>query len=582
MNTGDKSRFLGLQLSFGVKINFILGLGLAILVAVGTLSYRGIDDLVQTGRFESATLADLGALEATIASIKRAESAQRKYLITGSAEDLSEYRYAMATMRADRRGFFLQGGANSENSDQQRRLKQLGSLIDERLERLDGTVEVRRGRGLEPAMAQVRSSKSAELEQQIQSIADDFRTLEFRALRVRQEDTAFSADTASYLLFWGSAFAVTLLLWAMVVIHRNQVQREAAEQALRDSEAQLRLITDSVPAFIGYADRGSHVRFHNKAFERWLSRHASRISGYTLRSLIGDQAWEHVEPHVTEVLDGRAARCDFTLTTPGGRPIDVSAEFVPRRDELGLISGYYVLATDITALKEVERMKSEFVTTVSHELRTPLTSIRGSLGLLARGVTGPLGEKAAHLVNIASENCTRLVRLVNDILDSEKMLAGKMDMRIETIDLAEIMIRSMSDNEGFAATHGVTIRFDNDAPGTRINADRDRLLQVATNLLSNACKYSFRGGAVDVRMERSGAVVKVSVGDRGPGVPPEFRPRLFQRFAQLDSVDSRRRGGTGLGLNICQGIIERLGGRIAYAPREGGGSEFFFELPVQT
>ena len=581
MNNSDKSKFLGLQLTFGAKINFILGLGLAILIAVGTLSYRSIDDLVQTGRYESATLADLGGLEAAIASIKQVESAQRKYLITGSSEDLGEYRYAVALLRSDRRGFFLQGGIHSSNPDQQRRLTRLSKLLDERLARLDATLNLRRQGGLEAATAQVRSSQTAQIDQDIQRMADEFRTHEFRALRVRQEDTAFSADASSYLLFWGTAFAVMLLLWTMVIIHRNQVQRAAAEQALRDSEEQLRLITDSVPAFIGYADRDSHVRFHNKAFERWLGRTASRIRGYTLHSLIGDEAWKRLEPHVAEVLDGKPSRCDFALEGPDGRMIDVSTELVPRRGDSGEVPGYYVLATDITALKEVDRLKSEFVTTVSHELRTPLTSIRGSLGLLAGGVTGPLSDKAKQLVNIATENCGRLVRLVTDILDSEKMLAGKMDLTIETLDLEELVVRSMRENDGFAGTHGVKMAFEDKAPGLRVNADRDRLVQVITNLLSNAIKFSPQGGTVDVGIHGSGDRLRVTVADRGPGVPFEFQSRLFERFAQLDSFDSRRRGGTGLGLSICQGIIERLGGVIAYAPRNGGGSEFYFELPVQ-
>ena len=581
LHNREKQQFLGLQLTFEAKINFILGLGLAILIAVGTLSYRSIGDLVQTGRFESATLADLGGLEAAIASIKQVESAQRKFIITGSAEDLGEYRYAIALMRADRRGFFLQGGVHNDNPDQQRRLSQLGKLIDERLARLDETVKVRRQSGMEAAITHVRSAESAQVDQEIQRLADEFRTHEFRALRVRQEDTAFSADASSYLLFWGTAFAFMLLLWAMVVIHRNQVQRAAAEQALRDSEEQLRLITDAVPAFIGYADRDSHVRFHNKAFERWLGRTASRIRGYTLRNLIGDEAWAKLEPHVAEVLDGKPARCDFALEGPDGRMIDVSTELVPRRGDAGEIPGYYLLATDISALKEVDRLKSEFVTTVSHELRTPLTSIRGSLGLLAGGVTGPLSDKAKQLVNIATENCGRLVRLVTDILDSEKMLAGKMDMTIETLDLDELVIRSMRENDGFAATHGVKLAFDNAAPGVRANADRDRLVQVITNLLSNAIKFSPQGGTVDVILHRDRDTVRVTVADRGPGVPFEFQSRLFERFAQLDSFDSRRRGGTGLGLSICQGIIERLNGSIAYSPRSGGGSEFYFELPVR-
>lgn len=344
-----------------------------------------------------------------------------------------------------------------------------------------------------------------------------------------------------------------------------------------------------MPALIGYADSDGRLQFHNKPFEQWLGRPAERVHGFTLRNLLGSETYDRIEPRIAQVLEGSAVQFDFSFRGPDGRAADLSAQLVPQHDARQRVTGYYLLVTDITALKEVDRLKSEFVTTVSHELRTPLTSIRGSLGLLAAGVTGVLPDKARELVRIAAQNCERLVRLINDILDSEKMLSGKMDLKLHTLDLGNLVERSVSANEGFAATHGVRVsvsasgRLDTDAatvPAIQVRADEDRLVQVLTNLLSNACKFSVSGGEVGVSLTRADGMARVSVSDRGPGVPAGFRARLFERFSQSDSNDVRRVGGTGLGLNICRGIIERHGGRIAHAERAGGGSTFFFEIPV--
>ncbi len=565
-----------LKLSFGVKINFILGLGLAILVGVGSLAYRSIETLVDTSRYEGTSLVEVGRLEGLIGALRRTESSQRKYLITGSAQDMSRYRAVRALVRFEETGL----GSSGHDPTQQRRLKELQSAITLRLSSLDDVVDVRKAKGLAAAALVVSNGRAEELNLRIGMLADQFRAHEFRALRSRQAETALNAETTSFLVFWGIAFSMTLLVWAMVVIHRHQAGRQVAEQALRASEAQLRLITDAVPALIAYVDRNGNLQFHNRAFEDWFNRSASQLHQQSLRTLMGQEAYALIASQVETVLAGEAVSFDFSLAAVRGKTLDLSAQFVPRRDERGAVQGYYALVTDITALKQVDRMKSEFVTTVSHELRTPLTSIRGSLGLIAGGVTGVLSDKAKELVTIALQSCERLVRLINDILDSEKMLSGKMEFSLSLFNPVELIERSIRENESYAATHKVTVKLENQAASPCVHADPDRLVQVVTNLLSNACKFSPQGGVVEVLIERSASRVRVSVSDRGSGIPADLQGRLFERFAQLDSNDSRRRSGTGLGLSISKAIIERLGGSIAFSVREGGGSVFTFELPL--
>jgi PAS domain S-box-containing protein len=565
--------------SFGVKINFILGLGLAIMVAVGSLASRSIESLVEAGGFELETFSEISSLESVIGALRRAESASRKYVITGDPADLKRYRDARARVN------FTSIGPDASGSDdtQRRRLAQLQRAVNERLRLLDAVVQMRGEPGGDVAAAQrVRSGVGEEASIRVQTLADEFRDYELRTLRNRRVETAFNARNADFVMFWGLSFAMTLLLWAMVVIHRHQAARRLAEDALRASESQLRLITDAMPALIGYIDRNDRLLFHNRAFEAWFDRSAGELRERTLRSLLGAEAYARVVPRITEVLEGREVA--FELLLPGVRGTDMylSVQLVPRLDVMNAVIGYYALATDISALKELDRLKSEFVATVSHELRTPLTSIRGSLGLLAAGVTGALPDKARELVKIALQNCERLVRLVNDILDSEKMLSGKMDWVMRELDLVELIRRSIKENESYAASHGVSVRMESSEPSIAVLADSDRLVQVVTNLLSNACKFSPPGGVVEVTVQFLGECkrVRVSVADRGAGVPRELQGRLFERFAQLDSNDVRRKGGSGLGLSICRSIIEHLGGVIGFSEREGGGSIFFFELPA--
>ena len=200
---------------------------------------------------------------------------------------------------------------------------------------------------------------------------------------------------------------------------------------------------------------------------------------------------------------------------------------------------------DISARLEVERLKSGFVSTVSHELRTPLTSISGSLGLLAGGVAGAMPAKAARLVDIARLNCERLVRLINDILDLEKAESGKLEFRLEAQRLKPIVEHAIDLNRGYAQTFGATIELRPGGDDPSVLVDRDRLIQVITNLLSNAAKFSPRGGTIHLDIRAGTDSVRILVRDEGPGISEEFRKRIFQKFAQADSLGLARQGRHG-------------------------------------
>ena len=241
---------------------------------------------------------------------------------------------------------------------------------------------------------------------------------------------------------------------------------------------------------------------------------------------------------------------------------------------------FLAVLRDVSERKQVEQMKTEFVSIVSHELRTPLTSISGSLGLIVGGAAGELPARAKRLVEIAQTNCARLVRLINDILDIEKIESGRMVFDIKPISLDRLLNEAVEANGQFAADHGVELRVEPPPPKASIFGDEDRMMQVLTNLLSNATKFSAPGSIVHVSVTPLDRFYRISVADQGSGISPEFRDRIFTKFAQADSSDTRQKSGTGLGLSIVREIITRLGGSISFESEPGRGAVFHVDLPA--
>jgi signal transduction histidine kinase len=250
-----------------------------------------------------------------------------------------------------------------------------------------------------------------------------------------------------------------------------------------------------------------------------------------------------------------------------------------RRVEV-ILRDYKHAQDQIDEHKKVERMKDEFISLVSHELRTPLTSIHGSLGLLTAGLAEGLSEKARQLLEVAHRNSQRLVRLIGDVLDLQKIESGTMPLDLRPLEIGPFLEQAIADNEAYGSQFGVSFVLNGVPARLGVRADSDGLMQVITNLLSNAAKFSPPAQAVVVSAQCRGSVVRVTVTDRGPGIPTEFRARIFQRFAQADASTTREKGGTGLGLSISKAIVERMGGQIGFETEVGVGTTFYVELPL--
>jgi len=358
--------------------------------------------------------------------------------------------------------------------------------------------------------------------------------------------------------------------------------RKAADRHLAQMEGRYRGLLEAAPdAMVVVNQRGEIVL---------LNVQAEKQFGYCRDELVGQKMTNIIPEGFAERLIADALR---TPEDALAQQIGTGIELNGRRNDgsyfpieimlspLNSSEGILVTAAirDITTRKGMERLKDEFVATVSHELRTPLTSIAGALGLLIGNTASSLPDSAVRLIAIAHANSERLVRLINDILDIEKIESDHMVLNLRPIDVRSLVEQTIEANRGFAERYGVRIRLT-DVPNTcTVRSDSDRLMQVVTNLLSNAIKFSPKGDEVTVAIRPRGGAVRISVRDHGPGIPVDFKPHIFRKFAQADATDARQKSGTGLGLSIVKQIITRLGGEVAFDDAPGGGTLFHVELP---
>ena len=291
--------------------------------------------------------------------------------------------------------------------------------------------------------------------------------------------------------------------------------------------------------------------------------------------------------------DGKMTVVSYNATTFYDRDRTLQGVFAAARDiterkhieqilqekNLELEAAKSVAEQTVERLEEVEQLKKGFLSTVSHELRTPLTSIRGSLGLLASGAAGPLSDHVVEVVALAERNAIRLMALIEDILDLERLETGKIELQITHVPIASILRRAM---ESLAAFGAQGVRVEAPTVSSSIHGDADRIVQVLVNLLSNAVKFSPPGGVVTIAVTADGQWTEFRVIDHGRGVPAVYQRAIFERFRQVDPSDAREKGGAGLGLAICKSIVEQHGGSIGVESEEGAGSAFWFRLPTHA
>jgi PAS domain S-box-containing protein len=515
-------------------------------------------------------------LSELFSTVKDAETGQRGFVLTGDESFLAPYRAARSTVRAQIVALRSAGASGAQGQ----RLDRMERLIDEKFAEMERVIVVRRMQGLAAAARIVAEGRGQRLMDDVRSEAAITRAAETKTLEhmlAEQDERTRQSERIIWLVV---AVVGLTFVGSGVLFWRGENQRGAWMEEAEEAGARRRAIFDSTLDAIILINPSGSIETMNRA--------AMQLFGYSSDQLIRRDISLIVDlapgdgPFLQRIglgPDGLAEPFRHPLSArraDGTRiPVEAALGVMPLPDGIHIVAAL----RDVSEREKAERIKDQFLSTVSHELRTPLTSIVGSLGLLRGGASGELSASAQRLLVIAENNANRLIRLVNDLLDIEKFEAGEMAFDFQAIDLRESAARALEAIRGMAQAQQVELALERDPEPVMVRGDAERLIQVFTNLLANAVRFTPAGKKVTLVVRRRASHAEASIVDEGPGIDDELRGRLFTRFAQSMQAPGQTRG-TGLGLAISREIMRAHGGGIWYDPAPRGGSVFSFNLPL--
>lgn len=567
--------------SLTAKTTAIILIVAAVLIYIGTMTLNLAADRLANSYLASKQFQLVDLLDQIVLDMSRADAQEHEYVLTGDAKTIEQYKLCFDRIDAcvAKLKTLL-----SDNSRYSMLLDELTDSISFRKSCAEEVIQVRSSGGMASALARSEKFDEGHLTRHVEWLAKEV------SGTINSEMTArFSElDKASLTTLIGISFILISALLALLIVilgvnryvserHRAEEALRAAQQALSEREARMRALVETAPDGIVTIRSDGTIESVNAVLENLCGVPASDLIGVDIERIIPSFL---LDGRISDLASGQrspfsAGRELFAVRQDGSHvPVEVSTSTV----SLGHEDVYTGIVRDITERKEVEERVKDFYSMVSHELRTPLASIRTALGLM-ESFSDELSDKTRPVVRIAAAEADRLMRLINDILDMRKVESGKLELALDAFDASDLVRKAIEGIDSLAHEAQVTIKNEANT-ALDVYCDGDRILQVLSNILANAVKYSPSPGKVIVACEKSGSSCKISVRDFGPGVAKNQAHKLFGRFEQLRAKDGKNRAGSGLGLAIAKAIVEQHGGEIGVELPDGGGSIFWFSLPL--
>jgi PAS domain S-box-containing protein len=567
--------------SLTAKTTAIILIVAAVLIYIGTTTLNLAADRLANSYLSSKQFQLVDLLDQIVLDMSRADAQEREYVLTGDVKTIEQYK--LCFNRIDACVAKLKT-LLSDNSRYSMLLDELTDSISFRKSCAEEVIQVRSGGGMASALARSDKFDEGHLTKHVEWLAKEV------SGTINSEMTArFSElDKASLTTLIGISFILISALLALLIVilgvNRYVTERQRAEEALRaaqqalsEREARMRALVETAPDGIVTIRSDGTIESVNAVLENLCGVPASDLIGVDIERIIPSFL---LDGRISDLASGQrspfsAGRELYAVRQDGSHvPVEVSTSTV----SLGHEDVYTGIVRDITERKEVEERVKDFYSMVSHELRTPLASIRTALGLM-ESFSDELSDKTRPVVRIAAAEADRLMRLINDILDMRKVESGKLELALDAFDASDLVRKAIEGIDSLAHEAQVTVKNEANT-ALDVYCDGDRILQVLSNILANAIKYSPSPGKVIVACEKSGSSCKISVRDFGPGVAKNQAHKLFGRFEQLRAKDGKNRAGSGLGLAIAKAIVEQHGGEIGVELPDGGGSIFWFSLPL--
>jgi len=573
----------------------MLLIALFVLAATGIIAYRQIQRLIEANAWVVHTYQVIKKTDQILLSLTDVESKILYYSISNNKLTIQDIPNILEVVNKD---FISIQLLTRDNPNQQRNLVKLQFLIKDKSELIHQAINNSSGSDTKTSIALMTSQKNINLNQQISQLIDTIVDAELILLENRTVYSRLNSEKSNVAIIITGILSELLFLLSIILLNYYLNKKDKIE--LKQIETERELIKTNYKLQENEERYNLAIKGSKTGLWDWIVGTDQVFYSSDFKNLLGYE--ENDFPHLfssfenilhpddhDRVLSLVAAHLkddvpyiiEYRLKRKSGEYHWYQAIGQAMRNEDGLAVRMSGTLLDINERKLVEKMKNEFISVVSHELRTPLTSIHGAIALLASGEITALSSDASQLLDIAKTNCERLIRLVNDMLDIEKIESGNTKLSLVKCELNKIIEEAADANQAYGSQFSVKIKVINSRSPICVNIDHDKLLQVLANLISNAVKFSPAHDEVKIMIEeQNNNMVRVSITDKGNGIPVEFQKSIFNKFSQADSSSSRKQAGTGLGLNISKSIIEKMNGSLNFITEINKGTTFYFDLPV--